>query len=257
MSDKIIQNDVSNERLRLLIDSSRQTRENIAKSVGMDTSTITKYYNGDRKLTVDAIKKFAVFFNVSADYLLGLSDAQTADKDLQFVCDYTGLSDSNIKYLHHVMYLFNESYKKYNPEYFYFINFVLKHLAFNLFDSLNRYTSYFEKAQKNSKEFLQFANEISEQVNQETISREKMLELFNKFDEDYRSIRHEYEMYELQEYRTMQLMSNVLMEYFDPYTAKARESLETIDTIYNEIFDIVAENDYELEGDTNGGNTKA
>lgn len=34
----------------------------------------------------------ADYFNVSIDYLLGLSDAPTPDKDLQFICDSTGLS---------------------------------------------------------------------------------------------------------------------------------------------------------------------
>lgn len=99
MSDKNLHKDITTERLRNVIDKSRQTREKIAEGVNMDTSTVTKYYNGDRKLTAEAIKKFAVYFNISADYLLGLSDAQTNDKDLQFVCDYTGLSADVIKNL--------------------------------------------------------------------------------------------------------------------------------------------------------------
>jgi transcriptional regulator with XRE-family HTH domain len=38
-------------------------------------------------------------FNTSTDYLLGLSDVKTNDKDLQFVCDYSGLDDLAIKVL--------------------------------------------------------------------------------------------------------------------------------------------------------------
>lgn len=99
MNDKFLQKDISTERLRIVVDKSQQTREKIAEGVGMDTSTITKYYNGDRNLTVEAIKKFSHFFGVSADYLLGLSDAETNDKDKQFVCDYTGLSAESVEKL--------------------------------------------------------------------------------------------------------------------------------------------------------------
>lgn len=229
-------------------------QKDVAKFLGVKDNIVSYYENGDRIPSVEQYTKLAEFFGVSADYLLCLSDAKTNDKDLQFVCDYTGLSDSNINYLHYVTCLFNESYKKYNPEYFYFINFVLKHLTFNSFISLNRHTSYFEKAEKSSENLLQFANQISEQINQKSISRKKMLEDFDELTNDYHSIRHVYEMSELQEYRLMQLISNVLTEYFDTYTEKARENLETIDKTYKEIFDIVADNDYELEGDTNADN---
>lgn len=85
------------DRFRNLVDKSEYTREAIASATGLDTSTVTKYYNGDRQLTIDAVKKFSTYFNVSADYLLGLSDAATNDKDLQFICDYTGLSEEAVK----------------------------------------------------------------------------------------------------------------------------------------------------------------
>lgn len=100
MCDKTALLDVSTIRLRELIDNVQKTREEIGNGVGLDTSTITKYYNGDRKLTIEAVKKFSKFFNVSADYLLGLSDARTNDKDIQAVCDYTGIDYYNVVLLH-------------------------------------------------------------------------------------------------------------------------------------------------------------
>lgn len=100
MCDKTALLDVSTIRLRKLIDNVQKTREEIGNGVGLDTSTITKYYNGDRKLTIEAVKKFSKFFNVSADYLLGLSDARTNDKYIQAVCDYTGIDYYNVVLLH-------------------------------------------------------------------------------------------------------------------------------------------------------------
>ena len=91
---------ISNVRVRELIEMSQKTREEIGGSIGVAASTVTKYCNGDRKRTVEAIKKFSEFFNVSADYLLGLSNAKTNDKDLQAICDYTGLSQIAVATLH-------------------------------------------------------------------------------------------------------------------------------------------------------------
>ena len=96
MSDK---KGVVLERLRELIDSSGKTRDEIAKAIECDTSTITKHYNGNRQVAPEFIIKYAQFFGVSSDYLLGLSNAESTDKDIQFISKYTGLSDEAIEAL--------------------------------------------------------------------------------------------------------------------------------------------------------------
>lgn len=93
MKDKITE---TTKRLRILINNSGKTRKEIAEELKCDTSTITKHYNGDREVNADFIIKYARYFEVSADYLLGLSEAQTNDKDIQFICDYTGLDEATI-----------------------------------------------------------------------------------------------------------------------------------------------------------------
>lgn len=89
------------KRIRKLIDDSKKTREEIAKSKEFqcDTSTITKHYNGDRNINSEYIIKYAKYFNVSADYLLGISDVASNDRDLQFICDYMGLEEQTIEHL--------------------------------------------------------------------------------------------------------------------------------------------------------------
>ena len=94
MSDKL---NIKLDRLKRLIDT--KTREQIAEALKCDTSTITKHYNGDRRITIDYLVKYAQYFDVSADYLLGLTDVATTDKDLRFVCDYTGLDEKTVKIL--------------------------------------------------------------------------------------------------------------------------------------------------------------
>ncbi len=86
-------------RLKKLIDSSGKTRKEIAEKLNCDTSTITKHYNGDRDITTDFVIKYAKYFNVSADYLLGLLREATTDVNMKYMCDYLGLNEDAIKNL--------------------------------------------------------------------------------------------------------------------------------------------------------------
>ena len=83
---------------RKLID--KTTREKVAKALDCDTSLVTKHYNGSRSITLDYAIKYADYFNVSLDYLVGKTDTPTTDKDIRFICDYTGLTDTSISTLH-------------------------------------------------------------------------------------------------------------------------------------------------------------
>lgn len=96
MSDKDII-DKANTNLRQIINRSGMTREQIAKAIDCDTSSITKYYNGVRKPSTDIVIKLSKLFNVSTDYLLGLTDVATSDTDLKAICDYTGLDEDSIE----------------------------------------------------------------------------------------------------------------------------------------------------------------
>lgn len=91
---------IVNLRLKSLIDASGKTRKEIATNLKCDISTVTKHYSGDRDITTEYVIKYAKYFNVSADYLLGLSEADTDNKDVQFVCDYTGLNKQSVDWFH-------------------------------------------------------------------------------------------------------------------------------------------------------------
>lgn len=95
---------IVNLKLRDLIDASGKTRKEIALNLNCDISTITKHYRGDRDVTTEFVIKYAKYFNVSTDYLLGLSDVETTDKDVQFICEYTGLKEESVNWLHNLKY---------------------------------------------------------------------------------------------------------------------------------------------------------
>lgn|GEM_PF-4955205 len=92
---KMVDNVVNLQKLRDLIDTEK-SRQVIADNIGCDVSLITRHYNGQKIVTIDFLKRYAEYFKVSADYLLDLSDAKTNDKDLQAVCDFTGLSEKTV-----------------------------------------------------------------------------------------------------------------------------------------------------------------
>ena len=90
---------VTVERLRKLIDETELPRQAIADEMGCDVSTITKHYNGTRNLTIDFIAMYARYFNVSSDYLLGLSEVRTVSPDTAMICRVTGLDDKAVRTL--------------------------------------------------------------------------------------------------------------------------------------------------------------
>lgn len=85
--------------------------DDLIKSHNIDASTLA-LETGISKATIsDMIRdvgkgydyryflKIAQYFNVSTDYLLGLTDAPTTNADLRYICDYTGLEEKTIKIL--------------------------------------------------------------------------------------------------------------------------------------------------------------
>lgn len=91
--------DITVERLRSLIDETGLARQAIADEMGCDVSTVTKHYNGTRNLTIDFIAMYARYFNVSSDYLLGLSEVRTVSPDTAMICRVTGLDDKAVRTL--------------------------------------------------------------------------------------------------------------------------------------------------------------
>ena len=91
--------DITVERLRRLIDETGLARQAIADEMGCDVSTVTKHYNGTRNLTIDFIAMYARYFNVSSDYLLGLSEVRTVSPDTAMICRVTGLDDKAVRTL--------------------------------------------------------------------------------------------------------------------------------------------------------------
>lgn len=68
----------------------------LAEKAGCSRQAVSQYMDGSSAPNVDKLLSISDFFDVSTDYLLGRTNAETTDKDLRFICEYTGLSENTI-----------------------------------------------------------------------------------------------------------------------------------------------------------------
>lgn len=72
------------ERLKKLRLENGLTQLQLAAMLGISKSNISKYESGNVEPNLDIISKTATHFNVSSDYLLGLSNNRFPDEDLEW-----------------------------------------------------------------------------------------------------------------------------------------------------------------------------
>lgn len=104
-------NSILAERIGKLRVGANESQQDLADKIGVKRETVKFWESGDRQIKGGDIAKLAKHFDVSADYLLGLSDVRTLDRDLKFVCEYTRLSEASIKELLEIpQYVGGEAY---------------------------------------------------------------------------------------------------------------------------------------------------
>ena len=86
-------------RLRELRKEKGVSQDQLSKELGVSKSTIGLYETGDTLPDAKTLRDLAVYFDASADWLLGLSDVKTLDKNIRNICEYTGISENNIKWI--------------------------------------------------------------------------------------------------------------------------------------------------------------
>lgn len=87
-------------RLKELREKIGLNQKECAEKLNISRGSISFYENGERLPDIETIYNMAIFFNVSADYLVGLTDVKTADTNIKAICDYTGVSQNVIDRMH-------------------------------------------------------------------------------------------------------------------------------------------------------------
>ncbi|MCQ2538279.1 MAG: helix-turn-helix domain-containing protein [Lachnospiraceae bacterium] len=96
------------QRLKGLIDQKKQiqtsdgrniTLDYIGRQIGKSKSSLSYYLSGDTFPDLDTLVRIAEFFDVSTDYLLGLTEVRSPVVGLQQTCEYTGFSEKEVNSL--------------------------------------------------------------------------------------------------------------------------------------------------------------
>ena len=75
-------------RLTVLMEDFNMTQIDLAKKIGISNVTISRYLSGNRIPRLDVITRMSAVFNVSVDYLLGLSEQKDGEpKNLNYNLD--------------------------------------------------------------------------------------------------------------------------------------------------------------------------
>lgn len=65
------------ERIKKLRVENGDTQQTVADYLNVKQNTYSQYETGQRQLPLEALKQLARFFDVSSDYILGLTDIET------------------------------------------------------------------------------------------------------------------------------------------------------------------------------------
>lgn len=87
------------ERLKKLRSESGLSQEKLARELGISKGSLGFYETYKNTPDIEVLNSVAKYFNVSTNYLLGISENKTTNAELQDVCDYTGLSENAIEYI--------------------------------------------------------------------------------------------------------------------------------------------------------------
>lgn len=71
--------EIFKKRLIALLENIDISQRELAKRVGVQEATISRYVNGERKPTSEILSKIADALNVSSDYLLGRTDKENIE----------------------------------------------------------------------------------------------------------------------------------------------------------------------------------
>lgn len=110
-------NNIIGKRINSALAEKDIKQKELAKKIGVNDNVISYWCSGSRIPNTQQIIQICNVLGVSADYLLGLSDVATNDKDLQYICDYTGLEEEAVKVLRYATHGADNFFEQPTDEY--------------------------------------------------------------------------------------------------------------------------------------------
>ncbi len=88
------------KRIKVLRTQKGMTQAALALELGIAKTTLAAYEQEKNEPSSETLIKISNFFNVSIDYLLGITNIQTANLDIAFMIKYLGLTEHSLIELH-------------------------------------------------------------------------------------------------------------------------------------------------------------
>ncbi len=87
-------------RIRQLRKDNKLTQPQFSKILNCDRFRVADIERAKSSPALHDIQLLSKHFNISTDYLLGLSEVRSVDPNIKMICDYTGLSENCVEILH-------------------------------------------------------------------------------------------------------------------------------------------------------------
>lgn len=87
--------EIIGERIAHLLRIKNITQKELASAVGVHSNVISYWCKSVRTPSAEQVAIIAKYFKVTTDYLLGLTDVETPNHDVQSICRVVGLSEQS------------------------------------------------------------------------------------------------------------------------------------------------------------------
>lgn len=88
------------KRIKELRAEHNLTQANLADNLNIAKTTLAAYEQEKNEPNIRILIKLSKYFNVSVDYLLGITDVKTTKPTIAYISDYLGLTERSIEALH-------------------------------------------------------------------------------------------------------------------------------------------------------------
>lgn len=192
------------DTIKQLRTNSGYTQNQLAEKLNCNRQKIADWERGKSLPAADDLVLLSKTFQVSTDYLLGIAEIKTTNKDVQFVCEYTGLSDESVATLHADTFPHKDDiYRRFSSA----INFLLQGEALYFFSALSdRFLDY--------RSYWQLMNSRTESMNNFLNGNtEKSLETYAEMENMFYSLNNTEDRRDVQKLRMQEILSD-LLEYY-------------------------------------------
>lgn len=109
------------EKIKDLRLSQGLNQTEFGKKYHLSQNDVTNIESGYKTVSYELLLEIAKDFSVTTDYLIKENGVKSNDKDLQYICDYTGLEEEAVKVLRYSTHVADDFFEQPTEEYIKFI----------------------------------------------------------------------------------------------------------------------------------------